>query len=123
MQQATPVFKQNLMLPKTGAGLGTDGAYTANGCTNYLTTVTSLTSADVALDTQIKTVSDQVTNLSASSSSGSTNIQSELDATQAVAGLGTDGAYTADGSTNYLTTVTSLTSADVALDTSDQNKY
>ncbi|PQB06097.1 hypothetical protein BST83_02050 [Polaribacter filamentus] len=64
---------------QTGAGLGTDGAYTANGSTNYLTTVTSLTSADVALDTQIKTVSDQVTNLSASSSSGSTNIQSELD--------------------------------------------
>ncbi|PQB09062.1 hypothetical protein BST83_01595 [Polaribacter filamentus] len=98
---------------QTGAGLGTDGAYTANGSTNYLTTVTSLTSADVALDTQIKTNTDAIV----TNATSNTNIQSELDATQAGAGLGTDGAYTADGSTNYLTTVTSLTSADVALDT------
>lgn len=41
---------------QTGAGLGTDGTYTANGSTNYLTAATSLKSADELLDSQIKSV-------------------------------------------------------------------
>ncbi|PQB09064.1 hypothetical protein BST83_01605 [Polaribacter filamentus] len=82
MQQATPVIQTELDATQTGAGLGTDGAYTANGSTNYLTTVTSLTSADVALDTQIKTNTDAIV----TNATSNTNIQSELDATQAGAG-------------------------------------
>ncbi|WP_146092089.1 hypothetical protein [Polaribacter filamentus] len=61
------------------------------------------------MDTQIKTNTDAI----ATNATSNTSIQTELDATQTGAGLGTDGAYTANGSTNYLTTVTSLTSADV----------
>ena len=48
--------------------------------------------------------------------SDATSLQSELDDTQAGAGLGADGSYTANGSTNYLGSATSLVSADEALD-------
>ena len=106
---------------QTGAGLGTDGTYTADSSSNYLTTVTSLTGADTALDTQLKSVADEVTSLSTSSSSEAASIQSELDATQTGAGLGTDGSYTADSSSNYITSVTSLAAADSALDAQIKN--
>jgi hypothetical protein len=46
---------------QTGAGLGTDGSYSANGSTNYLGSVASLKAADEALDSQLKTVADAVT--------------------------------------------------------------
>ena len=44
-------------------------------------------------------------------------IQAELDATQVGAGLGVDGVYTAPANTNYLGSATSLSNADVKLDT------
>jgi hypothetical protein len=109
-------LQSELDATQTGAGLGTDGTYTADSSSNYLTTVTSLTGADTALDTQLKSVADEVASLSTSSSSGTASIQSELDATQTGAGLGTDGTYTADSSSNYITSVTSLAAADSALD-------
>jgi len=43
-------------------------------------------------------------------------LQTELDATQAGAGLGTTGTYTADSASNYMTTATSLFNADQKLD-------
>ena len=62
---------------QTGAGLGTDGTYTANGSTNYLGSVASLKAADEALDSQLKTVADAVasndTDISSLQSSVSTN--------------------------------------------------
>jgi peptidoglycan hydrolase CwlO-like protein len=45
---------------QSGAGLGTDGSYSANGSTNYLGSVASLKAADEALDTQLKSVADAV---------------------------------------------------------------
>jgi len=50
-------------------------------------------------------------------SSTASGLQTELDATQAGAGLGTDGSYTANGSANYISSVTTLQAADNALDT------
>lgn len=44
-------------------------------------------------------------------------IQSELDATQAGAGLNTDGTYAANGSANYIASASSLADADTKLDT------
>ena len=41
---------------ETGAGLGTDGTYTAPAGTNYLATATSLSNADEVLDTALKAV-------------------------------------------------------------------
>ena len=45
-----------------------------------------------------------------------TGIGGELDTTQSGAGLGTDGTYTPDDSTNYIKTVATLKAADKALD-------
>jgi len=59
---------------QTGAGLGTDGSYTANGSTNYLGSVASLKAADEALDTQLKTVADAV----ASNDSDISTLQSNV---------------------------------------------
>jgi len=59
---------------QSGAGLGTDGSYTANGSTNYLGSVASLKAADEALDTQLKTVADAV----ASNDSDISTLQSNV---------------------------------------------
>ena len=45
---------------QAGAGLGTDGAYTANATTNYIAAVTSLVGADEALDAQAKANADEI---------------------------------------------------------------
>ncbi len=62
---------------QTGAGLGTDGSYSANSSTNYLGSVASLKAADEALDSQLKTVADAVSSndsdISSLQSSVSTN--------------------------------------------------
>lgn len=94
-----------LDVTQTGAGLNTDGTYAVVGGSNYIDATTSLAGADLALDAAIKAVSD---------ASGAA--QSELDATQVGAGLGIDGAYTANAGTDYLGAATSLVSADEALD-------
>ena len=88
---------------ETGAGLETNGAYSANTSTNYLKTVTSLKGADEALDTQIKAVAD------------------EVNAVETGAGLGADGTYTANTSTNYIGGATSLKDADEKLDAAIKN--
>jgi len=59
---------------QSGAGLGTDGSYSANGSTNYLGSVASLKAADEALDSQLKTVADAV----ASNDSDISTLQSNV---------------------------------------------
>ena len=59
---------------QAGAGLGANGAYSANGSTNYLGSVASLKAADEALDTQLKTVADAV----ASNDSDISTLQSNV---------------------------------------------
>jgi len=59
---------------QSGAGLGTDGSYTANGSTNYLGSVASLKAADEALDAQIKTNADAI----ASNDSDISTLQSNV---------------------------------------------
>ncbi len=59
---------------QAGAGLGANGAYTANGSANYLGSVASLKAADEALDTQLKTVADAV----ASNDSDISTLQSNV---------------------------------------------
>jgi trimeric autotransporter adhesin len=53
-------LQSELDATQTGAGLGSNGAYSANSGTNYLASVTSLKAADEALDTQLKSVADAV---------------------------------------------------------------
>lgn len=97
---------------EAGAGLNADGTYSADATTNYIATAASLKDADKKLDAQLKTVSDQV----AAGSTTSSNIQSELDKTQAGAGLAADGAYAANAAANYIAAATSLKDADNKLD-------
>ncbi|OFY07649.1 MAG: hypothetical protein A2W99_15080 [Bacteroidetes bacterium GWF2_33_16] len=104
---STHQIQAELDVTQAGAGLNTDGTYTADATTNYITTATSLDNADFLLDDQLKTIADSTH-----------QIQAELDVTQAGAGLNTDGTYTADATTNYITTATatSLDNADFLLD-------
>jgi hypothetical protein len=59
---------------QAGAGLGANGAYSANGSTNYISSVSSLKAADEALDAQLKTVADAV----ASNDSDISTLQSNV---------------------------------------------
>ena len=113
LDDAVAAVQSELDATQTGAGLGTGGAYTANGSTNYLASATSLVSADEALDAQIKSVADSV---AGSVSSGITGLQSEVDAIENAVGLATDGTFVSYSGTNYLDSTTSMTTADVALD-------
>jgi hypothetical protein len=70
----TSALQSEVDATQTGAGLGTDGSYTANGSTNYLGSVASLKAADEALDTQLKTVADAV----ASNDSDISTLQSNV---------------------------------------------
>ena len=45
---------------QAGAGLGTDGSYSANGSANYISAASSLKDADNKLDAQIKTNADAI---------------------------------------------------------------
>lgn len=59
-QAADAAIQSELDATQAGAGLGTDGAYTAPVGSNYLGSATSLKNADTLLDTQIKTVADNL---------------------------------------------------------------
>jgi hypothetical protein len=102
---------------QVGAGLGTGGAYTANGSANYLSGVSSLYAADQALDVKLKELEDELDSAVGGGGTSLSSLQTELDATQVGAGLGTGGTYTANGLANYIDGATSLFNADQLLDT------
>ena len=67
-------IQSELDATQAGAGLGANGAYTANGSANYISSVTTLQAADNALDAQLKTVADAV----ASNDSDISSLQSSV---------------------------------------------
>ena len=117
-----------------GAGLNADGSYVQSGSANYISAATSLANADDLLDAAIKAVQDDVDGNEAdtdaailalqqdvdanelASDNAEGALQTELDGTQMGAGLGTDGAYAANGAANYTSAATSLMNADNLLD-------
>jgi len=66
------------MLFETSAGINSDGTFTPDATTNYLTTATSIKDANKKLDTQLKATQDEVNNIETS------------------AGINADGTFTAD---------------------------
>jgi hypothetical protein len=97
---------------ETAVGINTDGTYTAPSGTNYIDAATSVRNEAALLDAQAKANADAI----ASNDTDIANLQTELDDTQTGAGLGTDGTYTANASTNYMKTSTSLVDATEDLD-------
>jgi hypothetical protein len=68
------------------------------------------------LETSLTTLQTNINNEATTRGNKDTSLQNELDVTQTGAGLSVDGAYVANGSTNYLGAASSLMSADVLLD-------
>jgi len=108
--------QNELDVTQTGAGLETDGTYAANTNANYISGAASLKQADNMLDAQVKTNTDGLASEITARSDADTAIQTELDNTQTGAGLGTDGAYTANTNANYISNASSLKDADDKLD-------
>ena len=100
---------------QTGAGLATDGTYSANTTANYIAGATALNDADDKLDAQAKVNADAI-------SANNTNLQAELDTTQTGAGLATDGTYSANTTANYIAGATALNDADDKLDAQAKSK-
>jgi len=73
-------LQSELDATQTGAGLGSNGAYSANSSTNYLGSVTSLKAADEALDSQLKTVADAVSSNDSDISSLQSSVSSNSSA-------------------------------------------
>ena len=104
-------------------GLDANGGYSAISGANFADSATSLKAAVAQLDTQLKTTQDEVdaeetarANAITAVNSSISTLQSEVDATQTGAGLTSAGAYTANSSSNYIQSVSSLKAADDALD-------
>jgi len=97
-------------LTQANIGVSTSGEYTANGSANYITTSSTVIASTEDLDTALK-VEETARILN------DTNIQNELDVTQAGAGLLVTGAYSPHANSNYITSAASLTNADSILDT------
>ena len=94
-------------------------AYESNLNTNpYTDAERSYVNRAVPLATTAQTISTAINELHSSTTSleGSTVLQSELDRTQAGAGLGSTGRYTAVTTSNYISTAVSLKDADSKLD-------
>ena len=99
--------------------VGSDGAADTDPLysnVNYLVQGTDLTVGLSTLDAAVKGVADNLATETTNRQNADTSLQNELDATQAAAGLTAAGAYTADGTANYISAVSTLREADLALD-------
>lgn len=120
--QITPI-KNELDAVEAAVGLNTDGTFKAPTNTNYINSSTTVLGAAVLLDTALKTQADKeaadktaLETAIAGVNTKATDLQAELDATQAGAGLGTDGHYVAKADANYIAGAASLKAADELLD-------
>ena len=104
-------------------GVGSNLNYFPDVNATYINSATSFKNADSLLDDQVKINADGISanasNFSAyvtSNNGALATLQNEVDRIETGAGLEANGTYTANASTNYLTTATSLKGADEALD-------
>ncbi|QZT38293.1 DUF1566 domain-containing protein [Halosquirtibacter xylanolyticus] len=94
------------------AGFTKDGDYSKPTSSNYLNGSTSLQNADLIIDQKVKENSTKVTNIITTTS----NLQKELDATQAGSGLQADGSYAPIAAASYINTAASLQNESFILD-------
>ena len=114
---AEATIQNELDATQVGAGLDSDGGYTATVGANYVGSAGSLDAGIQLLDAQVKTNEDGLATEVSNRTAADAAIQTELDAVETGAGLGTDGTYTAALSANYINASTSLFNADTLLDT------
>ena len=107
---ADNAIQTELDTTQTGAGLENDGTYTAHVGSYYIGDGANLKAVDLLLDAQVKTNADVI-------AANNTAIQSELDTTQASAGLATNGTYVAHTGSNYINDGDTLKAVDLLLDT------
>ena len=107
----------------TGTGLSSVGVYTANTAATFIKSATSLQNADNLLNDQLETVTSDlsslqstVTTIQSGTSNDVTALQDSISDTNTGAGLGSGGAYSANSSSNYIASSTSLKGADDDLD-------
>jgi len=93
--------------------LSTESTARANADSTLQTNINNEATARANADSTLQT---NINNEATARANADSTLQSELDATQTGAGLEANGTYSANASTNYLTTATSLVSADEALD-------
>lgn len=126
-QETADNAQEELDNTQVGAGLDFEGSYVQESGANYIFDAVSLFDADLKLDSSLKAESDLRAsadtllqdNIDAEAlarSDGDSALQSEVDNTQAGAGLSADGSYAANGSANYIAAATSLKDADDKLD-------
>ena len=77
---ADAALQSELDATQSASGLAAGGSYTANGSTNYITSVTTLVGADEALDGQIKTNADAISSEASTRASADSALQAEIDA-------------------------------------------
>jgi hypothetical protein len=97
---------------QSNVGLNANGTYTPDPTATYISTATTLKQADSLLDDQVKANADAIS----AAQTVSSDIQSEINATQSGAGLTSGGAYIVDGDANYIASATNLADADTLLD-------
>ena len=112
---AEATIQNELDATQVGAGLDADGGLTIAG--NYVDSAANIKVAVTNLDTAVKVNEDGLAQEVTDRTDADTAIQAELDATQAGAGLGTDGTFTANASANYVNGATDLFNATILLDT------
>jgi hypothetical protein len=91
--------------------VGYEGATGSNG--QFSITAGSVKAALDALTSEVDSSAQAISDIGTGSLA---DIQTEIDTSQTGAGLETDGQYVADGTTNYITTATSLKNADKLID-------
>ena len=129
MPDTSSIFYQIGQSTKSAIAVETSRAEAAEATlqTNIDSEASSRASADSTLQSNIDseassrasadtTLQGNIDSEASSRASADSAIQSELDATQSGAGLGAGGSYSANSSTNYITSVSTLVGADEALD-------
>jgi hypothetical protein len=106
---ADQLIQDELNDTQTGAGLSATGTYVAPTTSNYHDAATTLTSADMLLDSAIKAEADRA--LAAEGVNAG-----EITAIQTGVGLSAAGAYVAPTTSNYHDAAISFTNADMLLD-------
>ena len=110
------LLKALLAATQNGAGLNTDGTYSPNVSSNFITGATSLNNADTILDGQVKNnadaITDNTTNIGTNTTGIATNLTTITDNTTSIGtnttGIATNTTTITDNTTSIGTNITGI---------------